>query len=110
MRYEEAMHKKSELSAEGAEYDSQGQAPNNVRRVAPGDRKYLKRALKVRNIDVNIPLFQSSTATLLFYQGRCASRCSPLAPGCHIARLRRSDFLSQANKEASNARVYQVDV
>jgi hypothetical protein len=25
-------------SAEGAEYESQGQAPNNVRRVAPGKR------------------------------------------------------------------------
>ena len=33
---ESALHKKSELSAEGAEYESQGQAPNNVRRVAPG--------------------------------------------------------------------------
>jgi len=25
-------------SAEGAKYESQGQAPNNVRRVAPGKR------------------------------------------------------------------------
>jgi len=43
----EALHKKSELSAKGAEYESQGQAPNNVRRVAPGkiarnDREALK--------------------------------------------------------------------
>jgi hypothetical protein len=29
---------KAGLSAEGAEYESQGQAPNNVRRVAPGKR------------------------------------------------------------------------
>ena len=33
-----SLHKKSELSAKGAEYESQGQAPNNVRRVAPGKR------------------------------------------------------------------------
>jgi hypothetical protein len=26
------------VSAKGAEYDSQGQAPNNVRRFAPGNR------------------------------------------------------------------------
>jgi len=31
-----ALHENSELSAKGAEYESQGQAPNNVRRVAPG--------------------------------------------------------------------------
>jgi hypothetical protein len=41
------LHKKSELSAKAAEYESQGQAPNNVRRVAPGkiarnDREALK--------------------------------------------------------------------
>jgi len=45
------------LSAKGAEYDSQGQAPNNVRRVAPGYRGIiLNRALKVRNINVNFAL------------------------------------------------------
>jgi len=27
---------KSRISAKGAKYESQGQAPNNVRRVAPG--------------------------------------------------------------------------
>ena len=34
--YQTALHEKSELSAKDAEYGSQGQAPNNVRRVAPG--------------------------------------------------------------------------
>jgi len=29
------------VSAEGAEYESQGQAPNNVRRVAPGPERPL---------------------------------------------------------------------
>jgi hypothetical protein len=28
--------KARDMSAKGAEYESQGQAPNNVRRVAPG--------------------------------------------------------------------------
>jgi hypothetical protein len=28
--------RQSAMSAKGAEYESQGQAPNNVRRVAPG--------------------------------------------------------------------------
>jgi len=37
------------LSAEGAEYDSQGQAPNNVRRVAPGKATQDWEALKERN-------------------------------------------------------------
>jgi hypothetical protein len=29
---------KASASAKGAQYESQGQAPNNVRRVAPGER------------------------------------------------------------------------
>jgi hypothetical protein len=36
-------------SANGAEYDSQGQAPNNVRRVAPGKSAMTVEALKERN-------------------------------------------------------------
>jgi len=36
-------------SAKGAEYDSQGQAPNNVRRVAPGRNAKDVEALKERN-------------------------------------------------------------
>src|ERR1043166_6007323 len=41
-----------------------------------------------------IPLFQSFTAIAGVYQGRRASRCSALAPGYHISRLRRSVRLS----------------
>ena len=59
----------SELSAKGAEYDSQGQAPNNVRRVAPGYEEYLKGALKVRNSDLIIPLFQSFMVKLRLTRG-----------------------------------------
>jgi hypothetical protein len=44
-----ALHKKPELSAEGAEYESHGQAPNNVRRVAPGNAPHDREALKERN-------------------------------------------------------------
>jgi hypothetical protein len=33
------MKARASSSAEGAEYESQGQAPNNVRRVAPGMRE-----------------------------------------------------------------------
>ena len=36
-------------SAEGAEYDSQGQAPSGARRVAPGPRLNNREALKERN-------------------------------------------------------------
>ena len=36
-----AFHKVPDISAEGAGYDSQGQAPNNERRVAPGHVKII---------------------------------------------------------------------
>jgi len=36
-------------SANGAKYESQGQAPNNVRRVAPGSEHNDNKALKERN-------------------------------------------------------------
>src|ERR1043166_1050290 len=52
-------------------------------------KKYLNRALKVRNTTSIIPLFQSFTAIARVYQGRRASRCSALAPGFYIPRLRR---------------------
>ena len=35
--------------AKGAEYDSQGQEPNNVRRVGPGKTALIREALKERN-------------------------------------------------------------
>jgi len=72
------------VSAKGAQYESQGQARSEAERVAPG-------ALKVREISSSIiPLFQSFTATCAVNQGRRASRCSALAPGFHIPRLWRS--------------------
>src|ERR1043166_9511317 len=57
-------------------------------------KKYLNRALKVRNTTSIIPLFQSFTAIARVYQGRRASRCSALAAGFHISRLWR--FISDA--------------
>jgi hypothetical protein len=52
-------------SAEGAEYESQGQARSEAERVAPGRKESMKRALKVRNIivsycalsELQVPLF-----------------------------------------------------
>jgi len=90
-------------SANGAEYDSQGQALSRAKRVAPGEKGIMKRALKVRNIDVN--LFRSFRARSLDFlsQGRCASLCSALAPGYHIPRRWRfallaggTDFLARS--------------
>jgi len=118
-------------SAEGAQYDSQGQAPSNARRVAPGQLNNLIRALKVRNTNARYFALSELNAYLCSYpgatrlallgacpwllycapsaleakgdaprvarrlplaiilrafgariQGRRASRCSALAPGC----------------------------
>src|ERR1043166_8517823 len=52
-------------------------------------KKYLNRALKVRNTTSIIPLFQSFTAIAPVYQGRRASRCSALVPRLPLSRLRR---------------------
>jgi len=46
----------------------------------------LKRALKVRNINVNYFALSELHDHLCSYQGRRASRCSALAPGFHIPR------------------------
>ncbi len=95
-----ALHKKSESggrSAKGAKYDSQGQALSNAKRVAPGQRYQLKRALKVRNIGSSYSALSELHAHYAFTQGRRTSRCSALAPGYHISRLWRSnDFLCKA--------------
>jgi hypothetical protein len=40
-----------ELRAKGAEYDSQGQARSEAKRVAPGSVRKASRALKGRNTD-----------------------------------------------------------
>ena len=77
------------LSAKGAKYESQGQALSGAKRVAPGLPELLMEALKVRNIVLRIPLFQSFTSILNFSQGRRASLRSALAPGYHISRLWR---------------------
>jgi hypothetical protein len=81
-------------SAEGAHYETRelalkarnmkarGQVCSAAKRVAPGlQRIFLKRALKVRNINLIIPLFQSFNAICARYQGRRAShvRRLPLA-------------------------------
>jgi len=90
-------------SAEGAKYESQGQAPapkaRNIiargkreaqRNASPLDPKSnLKRALKVRNINLNYFALSELDANWRWYQGRRASRCSALAPGYYISRLRR---------------------
>jgi hypothetical protein len=49
------------LSAEGAQYDSQGQALSEAKRVAPGKQKIRRRALKVRNNRRRISPFQGWT-------------------------------------------------
>jgi len=49
-----------------------------------------ERALKVRNIIGSYSALSELHGHFVFTQGRRASRCSALAPGCHIPRLRRS--------------------
>ena len=97
--------KEQELSAEGAQYESQGQAPapkaRNMkargkreakRNASPlvNENTNLNRALKVRNINVDYSALSELHRHLgHFYQGRRALRCSALAPGFHIPRLWR---------------------
>jgi len=60
------------------------------RNASPLDPKSnLKRALKVRNIDLNYFALSELDANWRWYQGRRASRCSALGPGYYISRLRR---------------------
>ena len=49
-------------SAEGAQYDSQGQAPNNVRRVAPGNKEEFE--LSTESAKYQHRLFRSFSASL----------------------------------------------
>jgi hypothetical protein len=76
-------------SAKGAQYESQGQAPNNVRRVAPGKSALIREALKERNNLVDISHFQCSLQNHSCNQGRRVPLRFTLAPGFHIARLWR---------------------
>ena len=54
-----------DASAKGAKYESQGQAPNEVRRVAPGKSALDREALKERNNRVDISHFQCSIENYL---------------------------------------------
>ena len=62
------------------------------------------RGLKGRNRTRCISPFQGSTPWEDVIQGRRASRCSALAPGCHIARRWRwaSEAKSKASSEAKS--------
>jgi len=76
-------------SAEGAQYESQWQAPSNAMRVAPGSKQTKERALKVRNIrrgysalsELHVPLWFFPGATRLVLLGACPwlSYCAPAA-------------------------------
>src|ERR1043166_2757858 len=50
----------------------------------------LKRALKVRNMNVNYFALSELHGHFAPVPGATRSRCSTLAPGCHMARLWRS--------------------
>ena len=68
-----ALPKKSERSANGAEYESQGQARSEAERVAPGNRQSNVPALKGRN-SLRISAFQASISGAYGNPGRRASR------------------------------------
>ena len=61
------------LSAKGAKYYSQGQAPSGARRVAPGYQRERERererALKVRNIIGSYAALSELHAHFVFYPG-----------------------------------------
>jgi hypothetical protein len=82
--------KVANASAKGAQYESQGQAPNNVRCVAPGKSTMTLEALKERN---NLTLiFRTFSARFKINpcnQGRRVPLRFTLAPGFHIPRLWR---------------------
>ena len=65
--------KKSERSANGAEYESQGQARSEAARVAPGNRQSNVPALKGRNF-LRISAFQALISGTYGNPGRRASR------------------------------------
>ena len=68
-----ALPQKSERSANGAEYESQGQARSEAERVAPGNRQSNVPALKGRN-SLRISAFQASISGARGKPGRRASR------------------------------------
>src|ERR1051325_529809 len=68
------------MSAKGAEYKSQGQAPNNVRRVAPGTETNEDEALKERKTDVGISHFQCSVQIVSSLPGATRSAALHACP------------------------------
>jgi hypothetical protein len=90
------MNKAKCLSAEGARYDSQGQA-RAKRSASPLDHKKTDdRALKGRNTPASISAFQALRRTFLINQGRRASRLPWLlyfAPLALVPTLRQAAIL-----------------
>ena len=81
-----ALPQKSERSANGAKYESQGQARSEAERVAPGNRQSNVPALKGRN-SLPISAFQASIWGYVWYPR--ATRFA-LALGFYISRRWRS--------------------
>src|ERR1041384_3070213 len=75
-------------SAKGAQYESQGQAPNNVRRVAPGKSALIREALKERNNWSVFRTFSALFKIILVTRGDALRAChwllysAPLALDC----------------------------
>jgi hypothetical protein len=84
-----ALHKKSKQSANGAVYESQGQARSEAERVAPGERKRSDPALKARNTR-NISAFQALFDRALSQPGATCLALIGTCPRLHISRLWRS--------------------
>ena len=79
---DEALSQKSERSANGAEYESQGQARSEAERVAPGNRQSNVPALKGRNF-LRISAFQASISGA---RGNPRATRFALALGFYISR------------------------
>ena len=86
---DEALSQKSERSANGAEYESQGQARSEAERVAPGNTQSNVRALKGRN-PLRISALQASISGA---RGKPRATHFALALGFYRSRRwRSSDF------------------
>ena len=83
---DEALSQKSERSANGAEYESQGQARSEAERVAPGNTQSNVRALKGRN-SLRISALQASISGA---RGKPRATRFALALGFYISRRWRS--------------------
>ena len=88
-------------SAEGAKYDSQGQAPSKRGASPLGLMRNDWEALKERNKSACYFALSVLSSIYFFEPGATRLACSALAPGCHISRLWRcaglnSDFLCKS--------------